>query len=171
MNSKFLPLIVLGLFVIGIASILLRGEPLFGVKTDESTVLQNLSSDKDQETSMRILKDAKMENALQSETQITLFAPTEEAYKSLSPEVLKLLNDKTDNVMQVHTANNHMVLGNYPTSSFNDGMILTTVNSEQVKITKRNNKWYVNDAQIVNPDVKSQNGVIHGINRVLLPYR
>jgi len=45
----------------------------------------------------------------------------------------------------------------------------STVNGQQLNITVRDGKVYVNGAQVVIADVQASNGVIHVIDAVLLP--
>ena len=44
-----------------------------------------------------------------------------------------------------------------------------TVNGASVEIDVRDGKIFVNDAQVTKPDIKARNGIVHQINRVLLP--
>ena len=44
-----------------------------------------------------------------------------------------------------------------------------TVNGASVTIEVRRGKVYVNNARVTQPDIKASNGIVHQINRVLLP--
>jgi len=44
-----------------------------------------------------------------------------------------------------------------------------TLNGAKVRFRVKNGKVFVNNARVTQPDVKASNGIIHVINRVLLP--
>lgn len=44
-----------------------------------------------------------------------------------------------------------------------------TVEGAAVKIRVRKGRVYVDNARVVTPDVRASNGIIHVVNRVLLP--
>jgi len=46
---------------------------------------------------------------------------------------------------------------------------VTTLQGDELTITTRNGNIFVNDARILTADIPAKNGVIHAINRVLLP--
>ena len=48
-------------------------------------------------------------------------------------------------------------------------MKTTTVNGDSITIQLKDWKVFVNDAEVVNADVLTDNGVIHAINKVLMP--
>ena len=45
----------------------------------------------------------------------------------------------------------------------------TTVNGQKVTVKKSYGNVFVNDAQVVAADIEADNGVIHVINKVLIP--
>ena len=46
---------------------------------------------------------------------------------------------------------------------------LKTLNGKRVRIRVRDSNVFLNKARVVTPDVMASNGVIHVINRVLIP--
>jgi uncharacterized surface protein with fasciclin (FAS1) repeats len=50
-----------------------------------------------------------------------------------------------------------------------DGMVAATVNGGNITIHIKNGKVLINDAEVVIADVETDNGVIHVINKVILP--
>lgn len=62
-----------------------------------------------------------------------------------------------------------MVRGKVPASKVVRLNSARTVNGASVKIDVRRGKVYVNDARVTRPDIKASNGIVHQINRVLLP--
>ena len=45
----------------------------------------------------------------------------------------------------------------------------TTVNGQKLIVKESYGKVFVNDAQVITADIEADNGVIHVINKVLLP--
>ena len=167
MSNKISILIVIGFFIIALAGIFLRNEPLMRVPTERYDVYANMASSSDQTKTVKLMQDAQIVNALESNTAFTVFAPTDDAYAKLAPSTIQ--DFQTGSNFQIHAANNHLVLGNYPTATFYNGMQLTSVNAEILTITNRNGRWYVNNAPIIGDEIISKNGVTHAIDGVLLP--
>ena len=63
----------------------------------------------------------------------------------------------------------HVVAGKVPSSEVVKMKSVKTVNGKSVRIRTSNGSVYVNNARVTKPDVNASNGVIHVINRVLIP--
>ena len=63
----------------------------------------------------------------------------------------------------------HVVSASVPSADVKDGMMATTVNGDKVKFTVSNGAVSVGAAQVTTPDVLSSNGIIHVIDKVLMP--
>jgi uncharacterized surface protein with fasciclin (FAS1) repeats len=64
----------------------------------------------------------------------------------------------------------HVVAGqNLTLADMPDGTVLTTLQGNTLTITKKSDKTYVNDIEIVAGDVPATNGTIHVISGVLVP--
>ena len=101
----------------------------------------------------------------------TVFAPTDEAFAKL-PEgtVENLLKDKKK-LTEVLTY--HVIEGAVPASDVTQHKKLTTLQGQELDVDAA--KWHlhksvkINGANIVKADVKADNGIIHVIDKVLLP--
>ena len=101
----------------------------------------------------------------------TVFAPTDEAFAKL-PEgtVENLLKDK-EKLTAVLTY--HVIEGAVPASDVTQHKKLTTLQGQELDVDAA--KWHlhksvkINGANIVKADVKADNGIIHVIDKVLLP--
>ena len=115
---------------------------------------------------------ADLGGTLSGEGPYTVFAPTDEAFaaalKSLNLTPEQLLADK-EKLTQILTY--HVVAGEVPSSQVvtMDGKKVATVNGKDVTIEVDGDKVKVNDANVTAVDVKASNGVIHVIDKVLLP--
>lgn len=125
--------------------------------------------------------DAGLVETLSGAGPFTVFAPTNEAFASLldtlGDDYNSLADFDTDEekALLVTILTYHVVAGTAAFStSLNDGQNITTFQGEDVTITIKDGLVHVNDATemnatVVTPDVEASNGVVHVINKVLLP--
>jgi uncharacterized surface protein with fasciclin (FAS1) repeats len=101
---------------------------------------------------------------------LTVFAPTDEAFAKLPKATVDaLLRDKK----KLQAVLLYHVLGAKVTSKDVTGMggkgTPKTLNGAMVNVTTIDGSVYVNEAKVIKADVATGNGVIHVIDRVLLP--
>ena len=122
-------------------------------------------------TLVTALTEAGLVETLKGAGPFTVFAPSDEAFKKVSQSDLEaLLKDKAK-LTKVLTY--HVVSGNVVASSLTEGQVVTTLQSGTftigltggAKITDFNNRV----SNIVATDVQAGNGVVHVIDKVLLP--
>jgi len=105
---------------------------------------------------------------LQGKGPFTVFAPTDEAFAALPAGTLdKLLADKEalKNVLLYH-----VVAGDVTADQVVKLTSATSVEGAPIAISVKDGKVYLNgSAQVVTPDVMASNGVIHVIDKVILP--
>lgn len=99
----------------------------------------------------------------------TLLAPTEAAFKALPDSVRQQLNDPASDEGLQEMLNNHIIAGKLTTADLQDGAILKTAAGHQLKVSKRDGKVRIGNALILEPDGMSSNGVLHTLDRVLVP--
>ena len=114
---------------------------------------------------------AKLVDTLKSKGPFTVFAPNDEAFAKLPKGTVEgLLKDipKSTAVLTYH-----VVAGKVPSRDVVQHPKLTTVQGQDLKIDAA--KWHmhksvkVNDANIVKADIATDNGIIHVIDKLLLP--
>ncbi len=96
----------------------------------------------------------------------TVFAPTDEAFSRLPQATMSRLMNDREALMKMLTY--HMVTGRHPSSAFRTKRTLKTLLGERVRLSA-NGGVQVNDARVIAPDVAADNGIIHVIDRVILP--
>ena len=114
-----------------------------------------------------LLKRAGLAKALGGEGPYTVFAPTDAAFAKVPKAILaRLARDraKLRSVLLVHVAK-----GRLTATKVTKRRAVKTLNGQRLAIRVRNGKVFVGGARVVTPDVTASNGVIHAINRVLLP--
>lgn len=112
-----------------------------------------------------LVRDAGLEDTLNKGTY-TVFAPTDEAFDKL-PGSYDDLKDDEQLLNTVLTY--HVVDGEYMASDLKDGQMLTTVQTGELPVAISGPKITIGNATVVEPDIVASNGVIHGINEVLIP--
>ena len=121
-------------------------------------------------TLTKALKAAGLIETLQGEGPFTIFAPTDEAFAELPQDALQDLLKPENKEVLVKILTYHVVPGNVESSQLKAGEVKTVQGDAiNVKISSDKKAVTVNDAEVVTPDVKGSNGVIHIINKVLIP--
>ncbi|MBK8442062.1 MAG: fasciclin domain-containing protein [Sphingobacteriales bacterium] len=141
-----------------------------GVKDDVSkpNIVQVAVGSKDHSTLVAAVQAAGLVDALSNAGPFTVFAPTNAAFEKLPPGTVEGLlkpekKGDLENILGYHT-----YVGVLDGALLQDGAVYDMVYGGKVKITKKDNKTYINDKEIV-ATIKTSNGVIHVINDVLLP--
>jgi uncharacterized surface protein with fasciclin (FAS1) repeats len=97
---------------------------------------------------------------------ITLFAPTDEAFSKLPSGMMGYLLDNPPELESLLAY--HVIAQRIPSSDSTAIGAATTVEGSQLQVDTTDG-IKVNDAKIVEPDLKANNGVIHVIDNVLIP--
>jgi transforming growth factor-beta-induced protein len=119
-------------------------------------------------TLVAAVQAAGLVDTLKGEGPFTVFAPTDEAFAALPADTLEqLLADPQGQLTQILLY--HVVSGKVMAADVKDGMEAATVQGSPVKFMVADGKVMINDANIVATDVEATNGVIHVIDKVILP--
>jgi uncharacterized surface protein with fasciclin (FAS1) repeats len=114
------------------------------------------------------LKAAGLDKALASEGPFTIFAPTDEAFAAL-PEgtVEELLKpENRDTLIAILTY--HVVPGENTSKTLKSGEA-ETLEGAAVEVKVSPSGVMVNDANVVKADIPASNGVIHVLDKVIMP--
>ncbi|MEM9510604.1 MAG: fasciclin domain-containing protein, partial [Cyanobacteria bacterium P01_E01_bin.35] len=107
------------------------------------------------------------ETLADSSATYTVFAPTDEAFNQLPDGALEYLL-KPENKAVLQRILSYHVLPNQVTSSEISSGSVETLDSEIVtEVT--DDGVVVNNASVITADIEASNGIIHAVNRVLLP--
>lgn len=117
-------------------------------------------------TLAKLLANADLVETIKGEGPFTVFAPTDTAFAAVPPETLKAL--LADKAKLTKVLLYHVVPGTVMSSQLKAGD-LKTAEGAALKLTDTLGTFTVNDANIAAPDVVATNGVIHVIDKVLLP--
>lgn len=107
---------------------------------------------------------------LNEEGPFTVFVPTDEAYGNLPDETAAALVNPAEEGYFRSVLQYHVVEGRYLEKDLKDGMTLTTIQGEELTVTRKDGNIILNGyAYIQTYDVLSKNGVIHVTTNYVLP--
>lgn len=114
-------------------------------------------------------KAAGLVETLSGDDNLTVFAPTDDAFAALPNGTVESLlkpenKDKLKAVLTYHVVPGRV----YSTDALEAGKA-TTVQGSDVNIAVEGESAMVNDAKLLKTDIDASNGVIHVIDKVLLP--
>lgn len=114
-------------------------------------------------------KAAGLAGALKGDGPLTVFAPTDEAFSALPAGTIDTLL-KPENKDQLATIlKYHVIAGKIGSGALADGARLDTLAGVDAVISKTEGGFNIENARIVKTDIDTSNGVIHVIDRVILP--
>jgi uncharacterized surface protein with fasciclin (FAS1) repeats len=115
------------------------------------------------------IKAAGLSDALQGKDNLTVFAPTDEAFKKLPQDALQELLKPENKEVLVKILTYHVVPGSVASTDLKSGEVKSLEGGViNVKVDPQNGVT-VNEAKVIQADIKGSNGIIHVINEVILP--
>ncbi|HEU4739441.1 MAG TPA: fasciclin domain-containing protein [Solirubrobacterales bacterium] len=118
-------------------------------------------------TLVSLVKKAGLVGTLSGTTNYTVFAPTNAAFAKVPKATLDDL--ASDKAMLRKVLLYHVLPGKVPASKVLKTKSATTAEGSKVTFAVRGKSAFVNDAKITKTDIRCSNGIVHAINRVLLP--
>lgn len=120
-------------------------------------------------TLAQAVKAADLADTLKGPGPFTVFAPTDGAFRKLPPGTLEVLL-KPENKQQLRSILTYHVVPARVTG--NDVTKLTsakTVNGQELRISYLKGVVRLNDVRVTKADIAASNGLIHEVDRVLIP--
>lgn len=119
-------------------------------------------------TLVTALRAAGLTATLSGKTPFTVFAPTNQAFAALPKGTLERLLRPENRATLREVLTYHVVSGAVESKALRSGKV-ATVQGSTVGVRANRDRIQVNNARVTSADVKANNGVIHVIDRVLLP--
>lgn len=144
-------------------------------------IVENAMNSKDHTTLVAAVKAAGLVETLQGKGPFTVFAPTNAAFDKLPAGTVEMLVKPENKAMLTKILTYHVVPGRISAKDLwmwtkkNGGKYMAkTVEGEELTFWTKDKDMYITDAQgnsakITIADVNQSNGVIHVINKVLMP--
>ena len=115
------------------------------------------------------LSQANLVTALQSEGPFTVFAPTDQAFTDAGIDLTTFDTDE-ENATLVDILTYHVYSGAVPSSAVTDGLAVTMFNGDKASFAVGTDGTVtIGDATVTGADVQTSNGIIHVIDKVLMP--
>lgn len=112
------------------------------------------------------VQKAGLTSSLNSARGITVFAPDNQAFSTLSVHDMTMMSGQAE---LAKVLNYHVVRGQIAPADFTRGRTLTTLEGSQLKISKMGSTYEVNNAAITCGDLHTANATVYIINTVLRP--
>lgn len=141
----------------------------FGVSADETKdIPANAEATGSHDSLVAALAHAGLVETLQGDGPFTVFAPTDAAFEAAGID-LSTFDTEAENETLSDILLYHVISGAVDAANVTDGMVATMVNGDNATFTVTNETVMINDANVTDRDVAASNGIIHIIDKVLLP--
>jgi uncharacterized surface protein with fasciclin (FAS1) repeats len=114
----------------------------------------------------KLIADAGLADTLRGPGPYTVFAPSDEAFKAVPAKTMSELAGNKELLKSVLSY--HVVAGKVAAAEVKNGNV-KTVQGANVALAKSGTFVTVEDAMVTQADVPASNGVVHVIDRVLMP--
>jgi uncharacterized surface protein with fasciclin (FAS1) repeats len=115
------------------------------------------------------VKAADLVGTLSSEGPFTVFGPTDDAFGKLPEGTVETLLKPENKEKLTSILTYHVLVGKIMSTDLSDGMKATTVNGQEITVHLKDGKVFINDAEVELADAETDNGIIHAVNKVLMP--
>ncbi len=160
--KKFVPISLLATLVVALAV-----SPALAQPKQEQNIVQTAVAAGQFKTLTKLLTTAGLANTLAKPGPYTVFAPTDAAFAKVPKKTLNALLKNKAQLKAVLLY--HVVSGDVAAADVVKLASAKTLNGKSVRIRTAGMNVFVNSAKVTTPDVMASNGVIHVINRVLIP--
>ena len=159
------------LFTIAIAALFLA-QTLAVVQAqddNDQTIVDVASGTESHDTLVAALNHVNLVDTLNSEGPFTVFAPTDQAFAdagvNLEDYDTDAENETLKDILLYHVISGAAV----DAANVTDGMTAEAANGDLLTFSVDNDTVMIGDATVTAPDVEASNGIIHVIDKVLLP--
>jgi len=132
------------------------------------TIVETAASNGNFTTLTALVKRAGLAKTLEGKGPYTVFAPTDAAFAKVPKATLARLARNKAALRSVLLY--HVTKGALTAAQVTKRHSVPTLNGQRLTIRVRGSNVFVDRARVVTPDVTASNGVIHVINKVLIPH-
>lgn len=141
----------------------------FSVSADETKdIPANAEATGSHDSLVAALAHAGLVETLQGDGPFTVFAPTDAAFEAAGID-LSTYDTDAENETLTDILLYHVISGAVDAANVTDGMVATMVNGDNATFTVTDGAVMINDANVTTADVNASNGIIHVIDKVLMP--
>jgi len=117
-------------------------------------------------TLLKVLRSLDLLGVLADPGPFTLFAPSDDAFARLQPEIIAILFK--DCLLLNDVLTHHLISEKLLTSDFTKKAVVKSFKGRSLAFRKKGEEWRVDGAEILKGDIECTNGVIHIIDTVIL---
>jgi uncharacterized surface protein with fasciclin (FAS1) repeats len=121
------------------------------------------------ETLLAAAQAAGLADFLEEEGPLTILAPTDLAFAALPEGTVEFLLRPENSDLLVQILTMHVVRGRVYSPEALRMKELPTLEGTKVRVSRKKGRVYIGDGKLLKADIDAYNGVIHVINRVILP--
>lgn len=154
------------LLIAGVLIALFAGQSAFAQDKD---IVSLAVGNEDLSTLVAAVKAAGLVETLQGTGPFTVFAPTNAAFAALPEGTVENLLKPENKDQLVAVLTYHVVAGKVMSTDLKNGQKAATVQGSEIKVKVSKKGVMINDANVVAADVAASNGVVHVIDKVILP--
>ena len=151
-----------------IALLMISVLPTIATADNSKDIPTNASDTGVHDSLVSALAHVDLVETLSGDGPFTLFAPTDEAFAAAGINLSTYDTDE-ENATLVDILTYHVISGSIMSSNITDGMTAEALNSDTLTFTVNSDAVMVNDANVTTADVEASNGIIHIIDKVLMP--
>tara|TARA_R110002124_G_scaffold5301_1_gene33167 strand:- start:181950 stop:182576 length:627 start_codon:yes stop_codon:yes gene_type:complete len=148
---------------------------------EKNTIASIAMGNENFSTLVSALKSADLAQTFMEEGEYTVFAPTNDAFAAVPPATLENLLKPENKESLQNLLKYHVVSGEWKAADVikaindnNNKYTVTTLQGDNLVLSLKDDKVVIEDAKggkatVIMTDVDASNGVIHGIDKVVMP--
>ncbi len=145
-----------------------KGQSLVNDELSEKNILQVAIGSKDHTTLVAAVQAAGLEDVLVNAGPLTVFAPTNDAFAALPEGTVENLLKPENKATLARIIKFHAAPGSYDENNIRGVMGIGQATGDKVKVVVKDGVTTVDGGKILGT-VKASNGIVHVIDKVLLP--
>jgi uncharacterized surface protein with fasciclin (FAS1) repeats len=115
-----------------------------------------------------LMKTSGLDKTLDQGGPYTVFAPTNAAFNALPAGTVQDLQKPGSRDQLVQILTSHVVRGQMNATDVASGQALTAMNGKTLAVGRDQGILTIDGARIVQPNINASNGIVHGIDKVLV---
>ena len=131
-------------------------------------IVDTAAASPDFETLVAAVQAAGLVDTLKGDGPFTVFAPTDAAFAALPEGTVESLLKPENKDQLIDILTYHVVPRKVMSTDLSDGMTATTVEGGDLTVDLDSGVM-INDAHVTAADIETSNGVIHVVDKVILP--
>jgi uncharacterized surface protein with fasciclin (FAS1) repeats len=135
---------------------------------DPDNIVSIASRSPDHTTLVAAIQAADYVTSVAASGPFTVFAPTNEAFQKLPPGTLDSLLEPANADALRKVLQYHVTTSAYTAASLRDGQVLGMANGAKTTVHRDADVVSINDARVL-ASIPASNGIVHVIDRVLVP--